>query len=172
MDIATDGKTYVLTDLDPTRPERDTMRVKLDMGAEANILPVRTYNKMFPDRVLEDGTPDPKYLQPTHIEFECNKDSIIRSLGCINLDIAAPGKKLINSQFFVSSHHNQILIGQPSCDRLGAYTLHMQNKAPPFNQNKLLPQLSEVNQTGTTEGRIRSIADLMKRYPFDKKVTV
>ena len=168
MDTATDGKTYVLTDLDvklPTRPQRDTMRVKLDMGAEANILPVRTYNKMFPNRVLEDGTPDPKYLQPTHIEFECNKDSIIRSLGCINLDIAAPGKKLINSQFFVSSHHNQILIGHPSCDRLGAYTLHMQNKAPPFDQNKLLPQLSEVNQTGATEGRIRSVADLMKRYP-------
>ena len=146
MDTATDGKTYVLTDLDvklPTRPERDTMRVKLDTGAEANILPVRTYNKMFPDRVLEDGTPDPKYLQPTHIEFECNKDSINRSLGCINLDIAAPGKKLINSQFFVSSHHNQILMGHPSCDRLGAYTLHMQNKAPSFNQNKLLPQLEQ-----------------------------
>ena len=168
MDTATDGKTYVLTDLDvklPTRPQRDTMRVKLDIGAEANILPVRTYNKMFPDRVLEDGTPDPKYLQPTHIEFECNKDSIIRSLGCINLDIAAPGKKLINLQFFVSSHHNQILIGHPLCDRLGAYTLHMQNKAPLFDQNELLPQLSEVNQTGTTEGRIRSVADLMKRYP-------
>ena len=35
MDTATDGKTYVLTDLDvklPTRPERDTMGVKLDMG--------------------------------------------------------------------------------------------------------------------------------------------
>ena len=143
MDTATDGKTYVLTDLDvklPTRPERDTMKMKLDMGAEAN-------------------------LQPTHIEFECNKDSIIRSLGYINLDIAAPGKKLINSQLFVSSHHNQILIGHPSCDRLGAYTLHMQNKAPPFDQNKLLPQLSEVNQAGTTEGRIRSVSDLMKRYP-------
>ena len=41
----------------------------------------------------------------------------------------------------------------------------MQNKAPPFNQNKLLPQLSEVNQNGTTEGRFRSVADLMKRYP-------
>ena len=106
MDTATDGKTYVLTDLDvklPTRPERDTMRVKLDMGAEANILLVRTYNKMFLDRVLEDGTPDPKYLQPTHIEFECNKDSIIRSLGCISLNITAPGKKLM-----VNFMHNLI----------------------------------------------------------------
>ena len=87
MDTATDGETYVLVDLDvklPTRPERDTMRVKLDMGAEANTLPVRTYNKMFPDRVLEDGTPDPKYLQPTHIEFECNKDSIIRNCSTHN----------------------------------------------------------------------------------------
>ena len=165
MDTATDGKTYVLTDLDvklPLRPIQDTMRVKLDMGAETNILPVRTYNKMFPDRVLEYGTPDPKDLQPTHIDFECNKDSIIRSLECINLDTAAPGKKLINSQFFVSNHHNQILLGQPSCDRLEACTLHMQNKAPLFDQNKLL---SEVSQTGTTVGRIRCVADLMKRYP-------
>ena len=50
MDTATDGKTYVLTDLDvklPTRPQRDTMRVKLDMGAEANILPGEHITRCF-----------------------------------------------------------------------------------------------------------------------------
>ena len=75
------------------------------MGAEANILPVRTYRNMFPERMLADGTPDPEYLQSTNIEFECNKDGIIRSLGCINLDIALPGKKMITAQFFLSNHH-------------------------------------------------------------------
>ena len=168
MDTAKDGKTYVLAQLDvklPNRPGRDTLKVKLDMGAEANILPVRTYSKMFPERILADGTPDPKHLQSTNIEFECNKESIIRSLGCINLDIALPGKKLITAQFFLSNHHNQVLIGHPSCDRLGAYTLHMKNLAPKFDQNKLLPQLSEVNQTAHPEGPIQRVEDLQRRYP-------
>ena len=160
------GKTYVLTHLDvklPNRPGRDTLKVKLDMGA--NILPVRTYRNMFPERMLADGTPYPEYLQSTNIEFECNKDSIIRSLRCINLDIALPGKKMITAQFFLSNHHNQVLIGHPSCDRLGAYTLHMKNLAPKFDQNKLLPQLSEVQQTAPEEGPITRVDDLMRRYP-------
>ena len=160
-------KTYVLAQLDvePTnRPVRDTLKVKLDMGAEANILPVRTYSNMFLERILADGTPDPEHLQSTNIEFECNKEGIIRSLGCINLDIALPGKKFITAQFFLSNHYNQFLIGHPSCDRLRAYTLHMKNSAPKFDQNKLLPQLSEVNQTSPDEGPIR-VEDLQRRYP-------
>ena len=44
----------------------DTMRVKLNLGVETNIQPMRIYNNIFADRVLEDGTPDPKYLQSTH----------------------------------------------------------------------------------------------------------
>ena len=83
------------------------------MGVEANIQPLRIYNNMFPDRLLEDGTPDPKYLQSTHIMFECYEDSIISSLGCINLEIASPNKKLVNSQFILTRHHNQIPIGAP-----------------------------------------------------------
>ena len=130
MNTAKDGKAYVLAQLDvklPNRPRRDTLKVKLDMGAEANILPVKTYSKMFPEMILADGTPDPEHLQSTNIEFECNKDSIIRSLGCINLDIALPGKEVFTAQFFLSNHHTQVLIGHPSCGRLGAYTLHMKN---------------------------------------------
>ena len=60
---------HVLAHLDvklPNRPGRDTLKVKLDMGAEANILPVRTYRNMFPERMLADGTPDPEYLQSTN----------------------------------------------------------------------------------------------------------
>ena len=95
MDTAKDGKTYVLTDLDvqlPHRAEHDTLRVKLDTGSEANIPPVRTYSKMFPNRILADGTPNPEYLQSTTLEFQSNKSSVIQSLGCIDLNIGLPGK--------------------------------------------------------------------------------
>ena len=55
-EVGTDwhGKTYVIADLDvqlPYRTNRDSIQAKLDMGAEANILPVRTYRMMFPDRL-------------------------------------------------------------------------------------------------------------------------
>ena len=116
METARDGKTYVLTDLDvqlPNTSQCDQIRAKLDMGAETNILPLRTYKKMFPERLLADGSPDLQHIQPAHLEFECNKESIIKSLGCITLDIGMPGKELIPSQFFISEHHER---RHPSCD--------------------------------------------------------
>ena len=115
------------------------------MGAEANILPVRTYRRMSPKRLLQDSSLNPKYLQCTHLELECNKNSIIRSPECITLDIALLGKKLIMSQFFPSNQHDQILIGHPAGYRLGAYALHVENYATEFDQSKLLPQLFKVN---------------------------
>ena len=119
MDIDWHGKTYVTAYLDVQlhcRNNRDSIWAKLDMGAEANILPVRTYRKMFPDRCLNNSSPDPAFLQPTVLKLECNKDSIIRSPQCITLQISLPGKQLIDSQFFLSEQHEQILIGHPACD--------------------------------------------------------
>ena len=99
---------------------------------------------MFPDRILADGTPNPEYLQSTTLEFQCNKSSVIQSFGCIYLNIGLSGKTLITLQFFLSEHHDQVLLGHPSCDRLEAYTLHMKILAPPFDQSKLIPQDCEV----------------------------
>ena len=41
----------------------------------------------------------------------------------------------------------------------------MKNLAPKFDQNKLLPQLSEVNQTAHPERPIQRVEDLQRRYP-------
>ena len=93
LDTARDGKTYVQAELDvqlPHHKHRSTLKVKLDMGAEANILPLRTYKKMFPHQLLPDGTPDAQFLKKTTLDFECNKRSTIRSLGCIILEIGLP----------------------------------------------------------------------------------
>ena len=74
----------------------------------------------------------------TTLDFKCNEQSTIRSLGCILLDIGSPGKHLHQAQCFISEHHEQVLIGHPSCDKLRAYTLNVENLAPPFNQNIMM----------------------------------
>ena len=64
LDTAKDGTTYVKTELDVQLPhfkDRSILQVKLDMGSESNILPLRTYKKMFPHQLLPDGTPDPQF---------------------------------------------------------------------------------------------------------------
>ena len=66
-----------------------------------------------------------------------------------------PGKELIPSQFFISEHHKWILIGHPSCDRLGAYTVHVNNLAPQFDQTRILPEVFNVNNV-----TIHDVADL------------
>ena len=55
LDTARDGKTYVLAELDVQLPHhkyRSTLKVKLDMGAEANIPPLRTYTENVPTSTL------------------------------------------------------------------------------------------------------------------------
>ena len=148
LDTARDGKTYVQAELDVQLPHhkyRSTLKVKLDMGAEANILPLRTYKKMFPHQLLPDGTPDAQFLKKTTLDFECNKRSTIRSLGCIILEIGLPDKHLMPAQFFISADHEQILIGHPCCDKLQAYTINVENIAPEFNQAKMIPYLELDN---------------------------
>ena len=85
LDTDKDGKTFVLADIDvhlPHREHRDTMRVKVDMGAESNILPIRIYGNMFPHQMNLDGTPALQYLQQANLEFKA-ADTIIDSPGCI-----------------------------------------------------------------------------------------
>ena len=47
------------------------------MRAEANILPVQMYSKIFPDHVNSDGTSNTQYLDYANIEFECSKNTVI-----------------------------------------------------------------------------------------------
>ena len=70
-----------------------------------------------------------------------------------------PGKELISSQFFISEHHERILIGHPSCDRLGAYTVHVNNLAPLFDQTRILPEVFNVNNI-----TIHDVADLKRQH--------
>ena len=105
----------------------DAIWVKVDIGAEANILPLHLFAKMFPHLLLPDGSPDPTQLKHAHTEFTWDKSNKVPSLGCTYLDIAMPGEKVITSQFFLSSHYDQIFLGYPSCDQLGAYILLFKN---------------------------------------------
>ena len=160
METARDGKTYVLTDLDvqlPNKSQCDQICAKLDMGSApmSSLAPLRTYKKMFLERLLGDGSPD-KHIQPWFWmqQRKHHQTPGIHHSGHRN---TWQGTHLIT--IFISEHHEQILIGHPSCDQLGAYTVHVNNLAPQFDQTRILPEVFNVSNI-----TIRDVADLKRQY--------
>ena len=55
-----DNRTEIFTELQirpPDRPGTHTLKAKVDTGAEGNTLPLRTFHRMFPDKVDDLGQP-------------------------------------------------------------------------------------------------------------------
>ena len=76
-DTDPDSKTKILTKLRVKLPYRnvaDVMEVKVDDGAEANILPLHTFRSMFPHQLDEDGYPKKDTLR--NPERCCNATTI------------------------------------------------------------------------------------------------
>ena len=109
------------------------------MGAEPNILPVRTDRKMFPNCVKSDGTPNAQYLDYANVEFECSKNTLIDYPGCVYLQNPLPKEELQMCRLFLSAICDTVLLGHPACANLNIYTLRIKNIVPKFNQAKLKP---------------------------------
>ena len=65
-DMDPDGKTKIFTILNIKLPHHngiDNLRVKVDDGAEANILPLDSFRTMFPHTLDEHGYPIEGFLE-------------------------------------------------------------------------------------------------------------
>ena len=77
-DTDPDGKTKILMKLRvklPYQNTADVMEMKVDDGAEANILPVHTFRSMFPQKLDENGYPKDDALQGLKTTLQCYDDS-------------------------------------------------------------------------------------------------
>ena len=39
--------------------------LKVDSGAAANVIPLRDYKELYPNRILGNGQPNPRFIQPS-----------------------------------------------------------------------------------------------------------
>ena len=85
-----DGKTKILTILNIKLPHRtgiDNLWVKVDNGAEANILPLDSFRTMFPHALDEHSYPTAGFLERSKINLECYNDGWLINHGCIKLKL-------------------------------------------------------------------------------------
>ena len=89
-DTDPDGKTKIVMKLRVKLLYRnivDIMEVKVDDGAEANILPLHTFRSMFPHKLDEDGYPKDGFLKGSKTTLQCYDDGKLVNHGMITLKL-------------------------------------------------------------------------------------
>ena len=100
------------------------MRVKVDTGAQGNVLPLRVFSSMFPEN-MDYNIPTVSVLE------QCNKTklttyngTIITHYGTITLNCQKKDRPWSDHVFYVANTPGPIIIGLPSSQSLGLVMLH------------------------------------------------
>ena len=134
-DTDPDSKTKILTKLwvkSPYRNVADIMEVKVNNGAEANILPLHTFRSMFPHKLDEDSYPKDDALRGSKMTLQCYDDSKLVNHSTITLRLKHYSKDSFQDhQFFVveTPMWKKIIIGHPASVRLGLIQVLCKNHA-------------------------------------------
>ena len=108
------------------------MEVKVDDGAEVNILPLHTFRSMFPHKLDEDGYPKDDALRGSKMMLQCYDDSKLVNHGTITLRLKHYSKDSFQDhQFFIveTPTWKEIIIGHPVSVRLGLIQVLCKNHA-------------------------------------------
>lgn len=120
--------------LGPKRPA--TLKVKVDTGAEGNVLPLRIFRLMYPDKVNEGGIPLPGNLRHTATVIKVYGETIIPSMGTLTLKCRY-GDAQTQAIFYVVDVIGPAILGLPSSEELQLVTLNcMIEKDPIMIKNK------------------------------------
>ena len=143
-----DGKTKIITRLGIQLLHRrvvNNLQVKVDNGAEANILPLRSFRSMFPHTLDGDGYPREGFLRGSSTILECYNDGKLVNHGSITLKLKNyTNNSFQDHQFFVveTPTCKEIIVGHPASVRLGLIKVMCTNIANPLQLQKQNPTIS------------------------------
>ncbi|KAL5019152.1 hypothetical protein ScPMuIL_004874 [Solemya velum] len=141
--------TYIHTLLSAKRTVVN-IRVKVDTGAQANILPLRMFRRMFPEELSPEGYPSANgVIRTVHTTITAYNGTKIPQYGTITLPCRYKDNRWIDMIFYVVNTEGPAILGLDSSQELKLVTLQC-----------------EINATE----RIMSVDDLETRYPnqFDR----
>jgi len=148
LDAVTSDTAHTNLDIKlPQIPGLCQLKVKLDTGANANALPLRTFRQMYPNTSVEEvahahaGT---KLTSYSGDDIEC--------LGTMNFNCRYQKGKWHNTKFYIVDVPGPVILGLPTCEKLHLVAITCQRV--------------ELHQVTA----ITSTAELVKQFPeqFDR----
>ena len=108
------------------------IRVKVDPGADANLMPLHHFREIFPYLCDKDGKPKEGVLEKAESSFESYSSDNVSVIG--QTKIYAKNKQtqqfMITRIFLIARERGPILLGNAACQWLGLITVLVENKAP------------------------------------------
>ena len=108
------------------------IRVKVDPGADANLMPLHHFREIFPYLCDKDGKPKEGVLEKTESSFESYSGDNVSVIG--QTKIYAKNKQtqqfMITRIFVIARERGPILLGNAACQWLGLIAVLIENKAP------------------------------------------
>ena len=148
------SQAFVTLQLDIIRRHRSTaLKAKIDTGAQANVLPLRVYRRMFPDQLTAEGLPRKDQLKPSTTKLVSYGGTQLRQYGVCTLKCTFDDMTL-STDFFVTDADGPTILGLPSLEKFGIITVNCEiateaSEPPPDSS------LPKINGT----------ADLLRLYP-------
>ena len=124
-DTDPEGKTKILTVLQLKLPHCkgiDDITVKVDDGAEGNILPLNSFRAMFPHALDMNSYPKPRFLRGSKTTLECYDNGKLINHGSIKLRLQHYLEKSFQDHSFYiveTKTLKPIIVGHPASIRLG-----------------------------------------------------
>ena len=146
-------------------------KLKVDTGAEANLMPLKNYRALFPENLNDALMPKKRFVEKSMAVLEAYGGTVIRHIGTVNLLCEYAGRKFM-CPFFLSDVDGPILLGCPTAEELGivkiavADEVHVSQVVSNANERYVSPEtaLSDRPPIGSKE-------DLKAMYPecFDPR---
>ena len=108
------------------------IRVKVDPGADANLMPLHHFREIFPYLCDKNGKPKEGVLEKAESSFESYSSDNVSVIG--QTKIYAKNKQtqqfMITRIFVIARERGPILLGNAACQWLGLIAVLVENKAP------------------------------------------
>ena len=139
-------------------------KLKIDTGAEANLLPLKHYQKLFPENLKKDGMPKDEVIEKSGDRLEAYGGTTITHIGKVNLPCEYNKQKFMCT-FFLADVAGPILLGLPSSEALGIVKMSIVDEVhvneAPMSKNLYIPPDTPISERPP----INSKEELKAMYP-------
>ena len=139
------------------------LRVKVDTGAQSNLLPISLYRRMFPEHMAQADKIKDGILTPSKVILTAYGEHVVPQLGKATI-AGIHNEKEVNCTFYVVKAEGPAILGLSSCRKLKIVTLNLAvvTSSPRIDKDKPIKDRPPI----------RSKAELINMYPecFDDTV--
>ncbi|CAI9742026.1 Hypothetical predicted protein [Octopus vulgaris] len=114
------------------------LRLKIDTGAQSDILPVNLYKKMFPEHMTQGNKIKEGILTPSDVILTAYGGTRIPQLGKTTITGTHKGKT-IKCSFYVTTTEGPAILGLNTCKKLNIVSINGEVKATPSRIDRDMP---------------------------------